>query len=145
MRIRVAGMIAEQGAYLLLRYRYPKGLVYGIPGGNLDENESLLDALRRELQEELGIVAEVRSLIFAAEEQAHHGLPRTVHLGFSCSLQSGRPAVNPRQTSAEGCEWLSAEALRSKTLYPNVASALNDREPLFPSLYLGILPQRPWM
>ena len=55
MKIRPAGVIEEQGKVLFLRYAYPQGDVYGIPGGGVEEGESLRHALVREMEEELGL------------------------------------------------------------------------------------------
>ena len=59
MKIRPAGVIEEQGKVLFLRYAYPQGDVYGIPGGGVEEGESLRHALVREMEEELGIAVRV--------------------------------------------------------------------------------------
>ncbi|MFZ4718871.1 MAG: NUDIX domain-containing protein [Ilumatobacteraceae bacterium] len=40
---------------LLVRFEFPDGTRWALPGGGLDESESHVDALRRELDEELGL------------------------------------------------------------------------------------------
>ena len=40
---------------LLVRFEFPAGTVWGLPGGGIDTGESVADALRRERYEELGL------------------------------------------------------------------------------------------
>ncbi len=40
---------------LLVRFEFPGATVWALPGGGLDEGESVADGLRRELHEELGL------------------------------------------------------------------------------------------
>lgn len=56
----VAGLLRRDGQVLLCHRRhdrrhYPD--VWDLPGGRVEPGESLVDALRRELEEELGIIA----------------------------------------------------------------------------------------
>jgi 8-oxo-dGTP pyrophosphatase MutT (NUDIX family) len=41
---------------LLVRFRFPHGDVWATPGGGIDGDETPLDAVRRELHEEVGLV-----------------------------------------------------------------------------------------
>jgi 8-oxo-dGTP diphosphatase len=49
----------EDGAVLLLRNSYREG--WGLPGGLLRRNEEVLDAVKREVREEVGIDVEIDS------------------------------------------------------------------------------------
>jgi 8-oxo-dGTP pyrophosphatase MutT (NUDIX family) len=67
MRIRPAALIIENNHVLFLRYDYPGGSKFALPGGNVDAGETFPVCIARECEEELGIEVEVgdlRRLIF---------------------------------------------------------------------------------
>lgn len=58
MRIReaVRALVTDDdGRALLVRFEFPAGTRWALPGGGIDEGETAHDALRRELGEELGL------------------------------------------------------------------------------------------
>lgn len=58
LRIReaVRGLVVDgEARVLLVRFEFPAGTRWALPGGGLDSGESHHDALRRELAEELGL------------------------------------------------------------------------------------------
>ena len=59
-RIRVSAILRWQGRVLLCRQEKPGKEYWLLPGGGVDAGESLIEALRRELREELGVEADVQ-------------------------------------------------------------------------------------
>ena len=57
-RIRVAALIVNGGRVLLVRQEKHDRSYWLLPGGGVEEGETLVDALRRELHEECGLVPE---------------------------------------------------------------------------------------
>lgn len=60
LRIRQAAravVLSPRPSILLVRFEFPAGTRWALPGGGLEDGESHLDALRRELHEEIGLVA----------------------------------------------------------------------------------------
>jgi len=66
-RISVRGIIYKDGKLLCVRHKFADGSprpVYATPGGGLEENESLIEGVTREMIEETGIVPKVGKLLF---------------------------------------------------------------------------------
>ena len=94
----------DKGEVLLLKHRFRPGSGWGLPGGFLEKGEQPVDALRRELCEEIGLeVEEVE--IFAARsfEKAQQ-----VEVLFRC--RSHGPLA-PRTIEVERAEWFSVDSL----------------------------------
>ena len=64
-KIAVRGLIVADGKLLLVKHKGRP--YYALPGGKLDDNESMKAALVRELEEELGVTAKVGELRFINE------------------------------------------------------------------------------
>jgi 8-oxo-dGTP diphosphatase len=60
----VAAIVDEEGRVLLTRRRIPPFLgMWVMPGGKVDLGEPILDALKREVHEEVGLEVEVQGLV----------------------------------------------------------------------------------
>jgi 8-oxo-dGTP diphosphatase len=87
----VAAVVEEDDAFLVTRR--PDGVhlagLWEFPGGKIDPAESHIDALRREMREELAADVDVHELVFATT----HAYPeRTVELFFyRCALRQRPP------------------------------------------------------
>jgi ADP-ribose pyrophosphatase YjhB (NUDIX family) len=67
MRVRVAGVLLQQGAILLVKHRKEGKDYWLLPGGGVGLGESTRDALKREFSEELNIHVEIGELLFVVE------------------------------------------------------------------------------
>lgn len=141
MRVRVSGLLQRDGRFLMLHYSYPNGDVYGFPGGGVDDDERLTEALVREFKEELGLVVTVGALRFVGDAMAQPNLPRTLHVVFDVE-SAGEPILNPAFTSANSFEWLAPHAESDLNLYPVIQwEQLLNQQPT----YLPDCMRRAWL
>lgn len=136
MKVRPSAIIIHNNSILTLKYSYPNGVIYALPGGNLEFGEELESALQRELFEEITLNVEIGSIRHIAE--VFHEKVNTIHFVFDCSSFEGIPALNPEETKAEEIVWLPLESLQNHLLYPNIGMHLTtENAPLF----LGVIDQ----
>jgi nucleoside triphosphatase len=123
-RVIVVGILRnERGDYLLCRMPRDRGVFpgeWGLPGGGVEAGETLEQALRREIREELGLeLAELVPLHFAEATYPKlfaDGDQRDVHmifLLFECRAQAGEPCLSAEFDAAE---WVPRDALGSYAL-----------------------------
>jgi len=140
MKTRPACLITNRdNAILTMCYQYGSTTVYVLPGGNPDPGETLSDALKRELWEELSVHAEIGNLVLAGEVVGFPNRSDTLHCIFRADIGDQIPQINPLHTSAKGIVWLTSDRLQHVTLYPNFSVQLLEPSPSFH--YAGLLQQ----
>lgn len=143
MKTRPSAIILADNKILTLKYNYNGSLLYAIPGGNLEFGEKLEEALKRELQEEIGLEIEVQNLLFLAE--VHQQNKDTLHCVFNSKVVSGIPQLNPKETTALEICWLPIETIEDYNLYPNIKTQIKEHfvEAKDHHVFLGEISQ-PW-
>ena len=104
----VAGIIYNEDGRLLIAQRPPDGLLGGLwefPGGKQEADETLPQALRRELREELAIEVTVGEL-FVVVRHAFTHFRITLH-AFECRYRSGPPQT----IGAQAFAWVQLDEL----------------------------------
>lgn len=106
-----AGIVLNEQGELLLVKTHRHGWV--MPGGIVEEGETVLEGLQREIREETGILADVEVLYcLSSNVSSHPGyngvkrVPTKVISDFICRYRSGlpRPSAENSQTA-----WMSLE------------------------------------
>jgi 8-oxo-dGTP diphosphatase len=144
-RIRVSAMLRWHGRILLCRHEKPGKEYWLLPGGGVNSGESLVEALHRELAEEIGIddelpvegpVAIADSISPAASYAAKH----VVHIIFAGDL-GGRSleAVTSHDAAVRGHRLFTVSELDGIVLHPPIQRFLSRWEPGDPAVYLGAL------
>jgi len=144
-RIRVSAILRWQGRVLLCRQEKPDKEYWLLPGGGVDGGESLIEALRRELREELGIEADVQfeGPVAICDSIAPKSLlvrKHVVHIVFAGDL-GGRSleAVNSQDAAVRGHRLFGVDELDDVVLHPPIKRFLARWEPGDPAVYLGAL------
>lgn len=144
-RIRVSALLRWRDRILLCRHEKPGREYWLLPGGGVNSGESLVDALRRELMEEIGIddvipfegpIAIVDSIAPIRSSTAKH----VVHIIFSGDL-GGRSleAVTSADAAVRGHRLFTLPDLDDIVLHPPIQRFLTRWRPGDPIVYLGPL------
>jgi 8-oxo-dGTP diphosphatase len=144
-RIRVSAILRWRGMILLIRHDKPGREVWLLPGGGVNTGESLVDALHRELGEEIGIADElpVEGPVAIAESISPSRSSVTkhvVHIIFAGDLsERSLEAVTSKDAAVRGHRLFSASELEDIVLHPPIQRFLARWQPGDPVVYLGAL------
>jgi mutator protein MutT len=100
--VAVGALVVNTQAQVLL-IKSPRYEDWEFPGGQVEEGETIPQALKREVFEETGIVVEVKSLVGI---YSNTRMPPIVNLDFICDYISGEPQGSAESTEVE---WVSRE------------------------------------
>lgn len=127
--ISVAGLVYKDDKVLLIKSER-RGWEY--PGGVLEQGESILDGLKREIFEESGIVAEPEKFVGIYQrlnKKDGYGylegmvLPPTVNLTFICKYVSGKEIISDESIEVG---WFTPDEAREKVTVPDIKKRLED-------------------
>ncbi len=138
--IRVAGLLIHEGSILMVEQGRGDDRYWLLPGGGVQFGETLSDALRRELREELGMRVGVQGLVAIVEsispdpEYAKH----VVHLVFEISAPT-EDLPEPQEDKVLNARFLSEFQLQSADVRPPISEFLSSCVREIPSSpqYLG--------
>jgi 8-oxo-dGTP diphosphatase len=147
-RLRVSAILQWQGRVLLCRQEKPGKEYWLLPGGGVDAGETLMEALRRELREELGIEADVQfegpvaivDSISPNWSSFSSSRKHVVHIIFSADLSHrSLQDVETRDAAIKGARLFSNDELQDVVVHPPIKRFLERWQPGDPAVYLGAL------
>jgi ADP-ribose pyrophosphatase YjhB (NUDIX family) len=144
-RIRVSAILRWQGRVLLCRQEKPGKEYWLLPGGGVDGGESLIEALRRELREELGIAVDAPfegpvAIVDSIAPKGSLAKKHVVHIIFASDLSHrSLEDVETKDAAVRGARLFSADELEDVVVHPPIKRFLARWQPGDPAVYLGSL------
>ena len=134
IRVRAGAIIIENNEILLTVYNDPiRGIVYDLPAGGAEPNESITDTVKREAKEEACIDVEVGPLAFVYEYTPHlnfekFGEIHTLVMMFECKIKSPSTPKLPENPDSNQIDvkWLPISALQTIEMYANLGPYLQE-------------------
>ncbi|KQU19195.1 NUDIX hydrolase [Bacillus sp. Leaf13] len=127
IRVRAGAVIIENNSILLIEFKDENGLHYNLPAGGVEPNESVIEAVRREVKEEASIDVEVGSIAFVYEYAPHlnsnkYGDTHSLHLMFECTIKDDFTPSLPKNPDLNQTDvkWIPLSELHNIILYPNI-------------------------
>ncbi len=139
VRNSAKALVIRDGKMAAIRIRDAGEEWYIMPGGGMEAEETLEEAVRREVLEELGLEVECGELLFVIEG-VHGEAFHRVDLVFECRIVSEAPeAAAHRDTNQVGVDWLDISSLNKQPLYPSRLrrQIMNYYEGKLHRVYLG--------
>jgi len=142
-RLRVAALLQWHERLLLCRQEKPGKEYWLLPGGGVESGESLIEALVRELHEELGLPDELvfEGPIAIAESIAPSwsgDRRHVVHVIFAADLsQRSLEDVETHDAAIRGARLFSLDELGEIVVHPPIKRFLQRWQPGDPAVYLG--------
>jgi len=144
-RIRVSAILRWRGTLLLCRHEKGDRQYWLLPGGGVNSGESLVNALHRELTEELGIADEIPvegpvAVVDSIAPIRSFAAKHVVHIIFAGDL-SGRSleTVTSADAAVRGHRLFAPDELDDVVLHPPIQRFLRRWSPGDPVVYLGAL------
>jgi len=122
----VVGIIRQQNQLLLVQNQ-AEGMeaVWSLPGGVIEEGETLKESLQREMKEETGLSVEAFELAYMTENFIEQFNAHSLVTYFDCSV-TGELSLNDPDREVVACKWIPIEQLGEYILNRDVLEPLKD-------------------
>ena len=120
-KIALKAVVIKDGKALMMRDpRMPD--IWDLPGGRLDKGEEVIEGLRREFREELGVEIKVGEMILT--DHFTHVREGVEHLliVFKATIESDE--FTPSKDEVEEVQWLTWEQIQSSKTFPEYVESV---------------------
>lgn len=143
-RIRVSAILRRESRILLVRHEKRGREYWLLPGGGVSPGETLLEAVKRELAEEVGLEEDfpLEGPVALADSISPPGWPpkHVVHIVFAGNLgDRSLESVTSGDEAVRNHRLFDAEELAELALHPPIQRFLARWQPGDPTVYLGSL------
>ena len=125
--VRVSALVVNENKILLI-HRFKNGDEYWvIPGGGVEDKESLEEALKREVREETSLDLVSFELLGSNKHEGH------LHYFYKCELAPGKPNIggpeleNSSKENIYILEWIPVKDIDSLNIYPSLVKLYKNR------------------
>ncbi len=116
--VAVSGLISHPDGKILLIQSPRRG--WEFPGGQVEEGENLIEVLQREIQEESGVTASIRSLVGV---YSNIRSPTKLMFGFLADYVSGELRTSDESLETE---WVARDAVLQRISNPAIYDRMKD-------------------
>ncbi len=138
LRVRVAALLKNSaGEILLVKQRKNKKDYWLLPGGGIEFGESAVDALVRELKEEINVEIENPIFLLLNENIDPKGQKHLIQLIFGANIKKGmEPSISQKEENILELKYFSSSELENIEIRPDIKSYLLSHSELTPSAYI---------
>ena len=126
-RVTVAAIVNNRNRFLLVKEQPDDKIVYNQPAGHLEDNETLIDAVKREVFEETGVSFHPTALVGIYRWQ--HTEKQRTYLRFAFTGDVTSTTLSPNDNDIIEAVWLNLneiEKLNNHLRSPQVMAGIRD-------------------
>ena len=117
LRVRVSCLLLKRKKILLISHIKEGNIYWLLPGGGVNFGESLDEALKREIKEELNISVKVKQPVLICDSIDSNGGRHILNICFACSYLKGEYSLGEEER-LHNFSFFSQEELKKLVIYP---------------------------